>query len=73
MTKKKSIKTLENEFKSTALLEQENMNLKKENEALQETVDKLLAQSGNPANSSIITTEIEPEMEIILTYNSLYL
>lgn len=61
-------KTLKENFKSTAILEQTNLELKKENKALQETVTKLLAEIERlNVKSGLIKLNSTPEEEIIDT------
>lgn len=65
---KKSIKTLENEFKSTAVLEQNILELKKKNKALEETVSKLLSElekTKDIKKNQVIKLELSPEETII--------
>lgn len=64
---RKSVKTLESEFKSTALLEKTVAELKKENKALQETVSKLLAELDKVkgVDRSVVKLELTPEQQII--------
>lgn len=63
----KSIKTLQDSFKSTASLEHVSLELKKENKALKETVTKLLKEidkiSGVEKLKPVI--DMSPELQII--------
>lgn len=62
----KTTKSLQTKFKDTALLETENVKLKKENRALRQTIDKLLKQTEKTkALSNVIRLEMSPEQEIL--------
>lgn len=64
----KNTKTLENEFKSKAVLEKTITQLREKNKALEETVSKLLAEvdrlKGIDKNK-VVKLELSPEQEIL--------